>query len=256
MKKILIILLVIFSFSNTLFACSCKIQEIIDRYTNSDFIATVEILDIDENSDQNYIKLNIKPSKIFKGIDTKSLKIKKTKYLSGVIYTPIKTKWLIFASKDKNDNLTFNKCSAIQLDQNFDGITNTNYKENYKNSIQNKLRILNDLSNLNLKIENKFDISTFLEKEFLKFKNYELIKNQNAFYQISISKNLDILNIKPLKEFDNKKFSKKILKVLKKNLKIDKTNQNSISEETKIVIGLYYYPAKIENEIRILPQMF
>ena len=56
MKKILLTILFLI-ISSKILACICMTQKVIDRYANSDFVATVNVLNVDSEKDENYFEL-------------------------------------------------------------------------------------------------------------------------------------------------------------------------------------------------------
>ena len=227
-------------------------QKVIDRYANSDFVATVNVLNVDSEKDENYLNLQIEILELYKGNQTDLLKIPKSRGTCG-IYTPENTKWLIFASKDKNGNLTFGYCSgAKQINKKFDSKRLKKYPHveiDHKRNIERKIELLRYLKKEKIKPQNEFKLhSSFSLESMKKFKGYEVNKDKFALYELTIDKDLSVLTVKELKAFDNEKLSMELLEFISENVSIGRKGKlNEIPEQTKIVLGLYYYPPEEEN---------
>jgi len=251
MKKILLTILFL-TISSKMLACTCMIQKVIDRYAKSDFVATVNVLNIDSEKDDNYLNLQVEILELYKGKITDSLKIPKSRGMCG-IYTPENTKWLIFASKDKNGNLTFGYCSGVkQLDKKYDSKKLEKYPNaeiNYKNSLKRKIELLQFLKKDNIEPQNEFELHTSFSLESIKkFKGYEVNNEKFAIYELTIDKDLSVLDVKELKTFDNEKLKVELLDFIEKNISVGRKGKlNEIPEQTKIILGLYYYPPEKEN---------
>ena len=258
MKKILFILLLITIPSNSL-ACTCKAQRVIDRYAKSDFVATVNVLSVDSEIDDDYLNLKIEIITLFKGNKIKLLKIRKTKGRGCAIYTPENTKWLIFASKDENGYLTFGYCSGPkQLDKTFDKEKFPNAELNYYRGLEQKMGLLYSLKKEKIRPQNTYNLYTsFAEKSLDKFKGYDIKNEKNSFYELTVNKDLSVKNVKILKEFDNKNLSKELIEFIKKNIHVGRIGKlNEIPNKTKIILGLYFHPPVKERKSVILPYAY
>jgi hypothetical protein len=251
MKKILLTILFI-AISSKMLACTCMIQKVIDRYAKSDFVATVNVLNIDSEKDDNYLNLQIEILELYKGNQTDLLKIPKSRGTCG-IYTPENTKWLIFASKDKNGNLTFGYCSgAKQIDKKFDSKRlkkNPNVEIKHKRNLERKIELLQYLKREKIRPQNEFGLhSSFSLESMKKLKGYDVNKERFALYELTVDKDLSVLNVKELKAFDNEKLAEELLEFIRENISIGRKGKlNEIPERTKIVLGLYYYPSENKN---------
>ena len=256
MKKILLTILFI-AISSKLLACTCMSQRFLDRYAKSDFVATLNVLSVDSETDDDYLHLEIEIIELYKGNKTNLLKIRKSKGNGCPMYAPENTKWLIFASKDQNGNLTFGKCSGSkQLDRTFDKERFPNAELNYSRGLERKLELLETLKEEKIEPINKYDLYTSFKEESLeKFKGYEI--ENNAFYEITVNEDLSLKSIKILKEFDNEQLSNELIDFIKNNIYIGRKGKlESISAETKIILGLHYHSSEKERKSVILPYVY
>ncbi len=250
MKETLVIL---FLFSiNKIFACSCAIVPLMDRISMSNFIATAKILKISpdkENSSLHDIEIEI--IDLYKGQATSHLKIYSALNSSCAFYTPENSEWLIFASKNKNGNLSFGYCSgAKRLDGKIDSKKYPHAEKNYKKSIELKLQVLEYLKNSEIQTLNKFGLRTSFFNDCLKsFKGNEVKTDRFALYELTVENDLSISEVKALKEFDNDNLKTDLLNCVRESVKIyTRKKETEISNRTKIIIALYYYASERGNE--------
>jgi hypothetical protein len=258
MKKILLTILFI-AISSKLLACTCMSQRLLDRYAKSEFVATLSVLSVDSETDDDYLLLDIEIIELYKGNKTNLLKIRKSKGSGCPMYAPENTKWLIFASKDQNGNLIFGKCSGPkQLDRTFDKERFPNAELNYSKSLERKLELLETLKEEKIEPINTYNLYTSFKEESLeKFKRYTIENGNNAFYEITVNADLSFKNIKTLKEFDNEQLSNELIEFIKKNIHIGRIGKlDVIPEETKIILGLHYHSAEKERKSVILPYAY
>lgn len=258
MKKILFTILFI-AISSKLLACTCMSQRLLDRYAKSEFVATLSVLSVDSETDDDYLLLDIEIIELYKGKKTNLLKIRKSKGSGCPMYAPKNTKWLIFASKDQNGNLIFGKCSGPkQLDRTFDKERFPNAEFNYSRSLKRKLEFLETLKVEKIEPINTYDLYTSFKEESLeKLKGHEINNGDNAFYEIVVNKDLSLKDIRILKEFDNEQLSNELIDFIKKNIYIDRIGKlKTIPEETKIILGLHYHSAEKERKSVILPYAY
>lgn len=223
-----------------------------DRIPMSDFIATAKILKISpdkENSNLHDIQIEI--IDLYKGQHTSNLKIYSALNSSCAFYTPENSEWLIFASKNKNGDLSFGYCSGTkQIDRKFNSERYPYAEKNYKKSIELKLQVLEYLKKSELQTSNEFGLRTSFSNGCLKeFKGYEVKTDRFALYELTVESDLSISEVKALKEFDNENLKNDLLNCVKESVKVYTRNKETdISNKTKIIIGLYYYASEKGNE--------
>lgn len=258
MKKFLFTILFI-AFSSKLLACTCMSQRLLDRYAKSDFVATLSVLSVDSETDDDYLLLEIEIIELYKGNEINLLKIRKSKGYGCAMYAPENTKWLIFAKNDQNGNMVFGYCSGPkQLDRTFDKERFPNAELNYSKSLARKLELLETLKAEKIEPINPYDLYTSFKEESLeKLKGYEIENGNNAFYEITVNEDLSLKNIRILKEFDNEQLSTELIDFINKNIYIGRIGKlKTIPEETRIILGLHYYSANNERKSLILPYAF
>tara|TARA_R110002049_G_scaffold133950_1_gene293354 strand:- start:7041 stop:7820 length:780 start_codon:yes stop_codon:yes gene_type:complete len=251
MKKILLTILFI-AISSKLLACSCGIVSLMDRIPKSDFIATAKIIKISpdkENPDLHDIQIEI--IDLYKGQATGNLKIYSALNSSCAFFTPENSEWLIFASKNKNGDLSFGYCSgAKRIDRKFDSDRYPHAEKNYKKSIELKLQVLEYLKKSEIQTLNEFGLRTSFSSGCLKnFKGYEVKTDRFALYELTVESDLSISEIKALKEFDNDNLKTDLLNCVRESVKVyTRKKETEILNRTKIIIGLYYYASERGNE--------
>jgi hypothetical protein len=250
MKKTLVILL--FLGIQQIFACSCATISLMDRIPISDFIATAKILKVEpdkENSDLHNIQIEI--IHLYKGEAINHLKIYSSLNSSCAFFTPENSEWLIFASENKNSELSFGFYSgAKRLDRKFDSERYPYAEKNYKKSIELKLQVLEYLKKSEIQVSNEFGLRTSFSNGCLKgFKGYEVKTDRFTLYELTVESDLSISEVQSLKEFDNKNLKVDLLNCVRESIKIyTRKKEPEILNKTKIIIGLYYYASERGNE--------
>ncbi|MGG8495285.1 hypothetical protein ACQY1Q_02610 [Tenacibaculum sp. TC6] len=244
------VILILLNIQN-LFACSCGIVPLMDRIPMSDFIATAKILKVSpdkENSNLHNIEIEI--IELYKGKATSNLKIYSVLNSSCAFYTPENSKWLIFANKNKNGDLSFGFCSgAKQLDRKFYSDRYPNAEKNHKKSIELKLQVLDYLKRSEIQPSNEFGLRASFSDGCLKnFKGIEVKNNRFALYELTIENDLSISEVKAIKEFDTESLKLDLLNCVKESVEVyARKKEIEIPNKTRIIIGLYYYPAERSN---------
>ena len=249
MKNAVLIVLIIYS--SKVFACSCMPQKLIDRYANADFVATVDVLGITQDSvASNYLNVQYQLVNLYKGNINTSIKIRTNKSMCNV-YTPKNTKWLIFANKDMNGILSFGYCSGIkQLDKEFNSFKYPeNVKKNYQSSLDLKLELLKYLKENSIAFNNKYSIYTDIPNNALKtLKKFGIVNEKFALFELMVNDDLTIRNVNILKDFDNEKLNNILPTFIKKNLNLSMSQGvDKIPKPTKIIIPIYHYNSKKEK---------
>lgn len=233
---------------------------ILDLTAKADFIATANILEINQDKeDRTYYNLEIEISELFKGQRVSTLRLQGNMG-SCSLYTPKNTEWLIFAYKGKDGELSFGYCSGtIQLDKYLNSeIYSRKYSKEeleklndiYRNKISSKTQLLRYLKNQKIEPTNTFDLRIYFIDDCLKqIRGFEEKTERFSLYELTINMDLSIGKVRALKEFENKKLKSSLANCVKNGITVYKNaNEKSIPEKTKIVIGLYYYPAKGKRE--------
>lgn len=245
-KKLLLCILMLIA--KEAFSCDCVYPLLLEKYQQSDFIATIKILKViqDENN-KDYHDIDFELINLYKGASICKLKIESVLNSSCSFLPSENTTWLIFASKDHKGFLSFGACSGSQqIDEKFDLLKYPNLDVKYKKSIDLKLEVLDFIKGNKLVVDNKFKLIPI--DYGLCFDGIKGLNEKERFsvYELNVNRNLSIENIRILKRFNNKDLSKKLTDCLRENIKITSRNVDLIPEKAKLIMVFFYYSA--ENE--------
>ena len=247
MRNILQIL--IFLFSTKVFACDCDSPTITEKYIQSDFVANITITKIYPNKKGEYVyKADIKINELYKGEKLKSI------YVAGVsdggfgtscsIFIPENTKLIAYSQKGADGNFSLGMCSGLMyLDYSnmYRKKTRKTTKELEKQ--QRELNILSVFKKNNIDFTDKiiYQEETTLSEKLEQFKGIDLEK-KFGIYQITFSSDLSIKKVETINGFndDLDDILKGIIKTSKWN-SFDEGIQNKVPENSKLLIGIYYY---------------
>ena len=242
MKKILQI--TIFLFSIGVFACDCDSPKITEKYTQSDFVANVTIIKIypNQKNEQGY-RADIKINELFKGDRLKSIYVygrsDNGNGTSCDIYIPENTNLIAYASKNKDGNFGIGMCSGLLY------LNKTNQKRKKR-----ELDILKTFKSKNINFTDKISYreKAKLHKELEQFKGIELEKKY-GIYEITFASDLSIKNVNAISGF-NHSIDQKLIEIIKKTewTSFDKGIKNKVPENSKLLIGIYYYPNEKGNQ--------
>ncbi|RPD99135.1 hypothetical protein EGM88_03860 [Aureibaculum marinum] len=241
MKNILLI--TIFLFSIGVFACDCDQPKITEKFIESEFVANVTILKIYPNkkNEQGY-KADIKINELFKGERLKSIYIY-GRSDNGIgsscdIYIPTNTKLVAYARKNKDGNYGIGMCS---------GLLYLN-KRNFKRQ-QRELDILKMFKSKNIDFTDKINYieKSNLHKDLEQFKGIELEKSY-GIYEITFESDLTISNVVEVSGFGNS-VDQKLIEIIKKSewSSFDKGIKDKVPDNSKLLIGIYFYPKEKGN---------
>ncbi|WP_298248345.1 hypothetical protein [uncultured Christiangramia sp.] len=247
MKLFITLIITLISFN--IYACECALRSTMEKTESSDFVGRVKINQIERDSiNPEYLNLTVEVLDIFKGNFNNDLKILTDKSMCN-IYTPKGTEWLVYASFDKNDNLSFGYCSgSIQIDRDLNSDKYPNAEKNYKKSIKRKLELLKFLNQKNIISKSNSSISSILSSDCLNsIKGYEAKVAEFAVYEVSINKDLTVEKIKQIKKFSNSQLNSQVDNCIK-NINFRKRNEReNLKEKTKKIIPIFYYEKEQDN---------
>ena len=241
MKNILQI--TIFLFSAGIYACTCDEPKITEKYTESEFVANVTILKIypNQKNEQGY-KADIKINELFKGERLKSIYVY-GRSDNGIgtscdIYIPVNTKLVAYARKNKDGNFGIGMCSGLLY------LNKTNQKRQKR-----ELEILKTFKSKNINFTDKINYREKgkLHKNLEQFKGIELNKNY-GIYEITFESNLTIKNVNPISGFGNP-IDQKLIEIIEKTewSSFDNGINDKVPDNSKLLIGIYYYPEEKGN---------
>ena len=222
------------------FACVCNPQTITEKYIKSDFVGIVTITKIypnQKNSDS--YKADIKINELFKGVKLKSIYVRgrsdREMGSSCDIFIPVNTKLVAYAYKNAEGLYEVGMCS---------GLLYLNKKQLKPNP---ELEILSMFKAEKIKFTDKtwYHETSNSSLELLKYKDIKLNKSY-GIYEITFSSNLAIKDVKEISGFGNP-VDKELIDILR-NTKWSSKNssgvKDEVSENTKFIIGFYYYGAE------------
>ncbi|KQW99305.1 hypothetical protein [Flavobacterium sp. Root420] len=243
MKKNLLSFLIFFlTFSS--FACVCASQNITEKYIESDFVANITIIKIYPNDKNSYrYKADIKINELFKGVKLKSI------YVNGRsdggmgtscdIFIPVNTKLIAYAHKNQEGFYEVGMCSGLFY------LNKKGVKPNPELDILKTFK----LERINFTDKTKYREISNSSLELEKYKGIQL-KKSYGIYEITFASNLEIKEVKEISGFDNP-IDEELVAILK-NTKWSSNSQlqvkNQVVDNTKFVIGFYYYKAEKGNK--------
>jgi hypothetical protein len=242
MKNILQI--TIFLFSIGVFACTCDDPKITEKFIESDFVAKARIIKNYKNeSSREFYKADIIISELYKGEELKSI------YVAGrsdggigsscAIFIPENTELIVYAGKNKDGKYSVGMCS---------GLLYLN-KRNLK-SQKRELEILKMFKSKNIDFTDKINYreKATLHKKLEQFKGIELDKSY-GIYEITFSRDLTIKNVTEISGFKNS-IDEKLIEIIKTTewTSFDKGIKDKVPENSKLLIGIYFYPNEKRNQ--------
>ncbi|EIJ39740.1 hypothetical protein JoomaDRAFT_2775 [Galbibacter orientalis DSM 19592] len=241
MKKILQI--TIFLFSIGVFACDCDPPKITEKYTQSDFVANVTIIKIypNQKNKQSY-RVDIKINELYKGDRLKSIYVY-GRSDNGIgtscdIYIPENTSLIAYASKNKEEHYGIGMCSGLLY------LNKTNQKRQKR-----ELDILKTFKSKNINFTDKISYreKAGLHEELEQFIGIDLERNY-GIYEITFASDLRIKNVIEISGYQNP-IDKKLIEIIKKTewTSFDNGVEDKVPDNSKLLIGIYFYPKEKEN---------
>ncbi|WP_299675800.1 hypothetical protein [uncultured Tenacibaculum sp.] len=241
MKKILQI--TIFLFSIGIFACTCEDPNVTEKFIESDFVAKARIVKNYKNeSSKELYKADIVISELFKGNELKSI------YIAGrsdggigsscAIFIPENTELIVYARKNKDGKYSVGMCSGLLY------LNKRNLKRQKR-----ELDILKMFKSKNIDFTNKINYreKAKLHKDLEQFKGIELEKSY-GIYEITFESDLTISNVTEISGFGNL-VDQKLIKIIKNTewSSFDKGIKDKVPDNSKLLIGIYFYPKEKGN---------
>jgi len=233
----------IFLFSIGVFACDCDEPKITEKYVESEFVANVTILKIypNQRNEKGY-KADIRINELYKGERLKSIYIY-GRSDNGIgsscdIYIPVNTNLVAYARKNKDGNFGIGMCSGLLY------LNKTNQKRQIR-----ELEILKAFKLKNIKFTDKIKYREKgkLHNDLEQFKGIKINKNY-GIYEITFSSNLTIKSVIEISGFGNP-IDQKLTEIIKRTewTSFDKGINNKVPDNSKLLIGIYYYPKEKGN---------
>ena len=241
MKNILQI--IIFLFSIGIYACTCDSPKITEKFIESDFVAKARIVKNYKNeSSSELYKADIIISELYKGSKLKSI------YVAGrsdggigsscAIFIPENTELIVYARKNKDGKYSVGMCSGLLY------LNKRNLKRQKR-----ELEILKMFKSKSISFTDKINYRerAKLHKELEQFKGIELDKNY-GIYEITFTSDLSIKSVIEISGFKTP-IDLKLIEIIKKTewTSFDKGVKNKVPENSKLLIGIYFYPKEKGN---------
>lgn len=247
MKKILQITILLFSIGVS--ACTCDPPKITEKYTQSDFVANVTIIKIYPNQKNEHgYRADIKINELYKGQRLKSIYVY-GRSDNGIgtscdIYIPENTNLIAYASINRDGNYGIGMCSGLLY------LNKTNQKRQKR-----ELDILKTFKSKTIKFTDKISYreKAKLHEKLEKFKGIELDKSY-GIYEITFASDLSIKNVIEIQGFQNP-IDKKLIEIIKKTewTSFDKGVKDKVPDNSKLLIGIYFYPKEKESPSFLSP---
>lgn len=240
-KNTVTTLFILFSFQS--FACDCDAPSITEKFIKSEFVARATIVKNYKNeSSQELYKADIIISKLYKGEFLESI------YVSGrsdgmigsscSIYIPENTELIIYAEKQKDGKYSIGMCSGL--------LYLTKQKERTQ---KRELKILKTFKANNVERVDKINYQVNVEL-YTHLRQFRGIKLDKSFgiYEITFTHDLKIKNVKEISGF-NDVIDARLMGIIKQTrwASFDKGIKNSIPEDSKVLVGIYFYPEEKGN---------
>jgi hypothetical protein len=245
-----LLLLIFLLLAGKTFACVCIPPKFTEKYTQSDFVAVAKIIKVYRNeSEEEVYKADILIKDLFKGENLTSIYIEGRsdgkRGSSCNIFIPESTELIIYARKKTNNQFSFSACSGyLILNQE---------APSQKRTAKREIEMLNILKAKNIDFTNKtrFIRKRSFSEELEKFKGIQLSKHY-ALYQVTFTSGFATKSVELLSGFGNE-IDNALTEILKKadwlNLDVKSENlisKDTLSDESKFLVGFYYYPEEKE----------
>lgn len=244
--------IIIFLFSIGIFACTCDPPKITEKFVQSDFVARAKIVKNYKNigSEERY-KADIEIIELYKGKTLNSIYVAgRSDGLMGsscAIFIPENTELIIYARKNKDGKYSVGMCSGLLY------LNNRNIKKQRR-----ELNILEMFKNKKITLTDKIDYreKATLSKKLEQFKGIQLEK-EYGIYQITFTSDLQIKDVEQISGFGNA-IDKKLMEILQTTewKSFDKGVKDKVPENSKLLIGIYYYQAEKESPSFLSPFYF
>ena len=241
MRKILQI--IIFFYSAGVLACTCDDPMITEKFIQSDFVAKAKIVRNYKNeSSKELYKADIVISELFKGEKQTFI------YVAGrsdgnmgsscAIFIPENTELIIYAQKNEDGKYSVRMCSGLLY------LKNQNLKRQKR-----ELDILKMFKSKNINFADKISYreKAKLHKELEQFQGIELEKSY-GIYEITFASDLTIKYVVEISGFENP-VDQQLIDIIEKTewTSFDKGIKDKVPEDSKLLIGIYYYPKEKDD---------
>lgn len=227
------------------FACSCGNQgvDINNFFITSDYVAFVQITDVEDSSspESNFHTIRIKTMQKFKGKIASEIKVHGNRghgIISCTLSPNIDEYWVIFAAENAEGVLEFGYCSGSkELRERSYFLAEDRWIDNDYRLLVETLNFLSkNTANINRDFYLKSDTSEFYS--FMRKYQGESFQSSFGQYLLTLDKNLNVVAVKTLKGLGSS-FDKDITSFLLDKSKWAAENRK-ITDEFSYVLGVYY----------------
>ncbi|MBC6996459.1 hypothetical protein QWY85_02955 [Neolewinella lacunae] len=223
-------------------ACKCAYEYLVDRISQSEFVARIAINSVQPDpNDKDYHLLEITLLESFKGAKPDTLRVHSRLTSSCAFLPKENTEWLVFASRWKG-RLSFGYCSGSKNMATPSHFYSSRAAHNYQQSLHRKLNFLRTITGQGITVENEYELGVKIKGGALDaFKGMDGNVGDFSLFQYEVRPNLSIRSRKVLIPFRNAQLAKKVNKMMRKAGPAVKWKVTSIPETTYLHVALFYY---------------
>jgi hypothetical protein len=248
MKKIFLAILFSIGFV-PVFSCSCVIIKMADAVAFADFIATARIRNVVPDSIQpQYKNVTIELINLYKGERITTLRVNTEDQTSCEFSLAVNSVWLFFAAKNPDGKIGFGACSASeQIDIKYpDSLRYPNAESNHSREIAFRLEVLAYLRDAKISPRDTYQLNTKIQPHILyKFQGANVTGTEFAIYALTVGTEMEIQNIRVLKELKDQKLRTELYTYLKSNLAVyQREKDKGMPLATELIFIVCGYPAE------------
>ena len=227
-------------------ACDCSIRYFTEMYSQSDFVAEIRITkNFDNEGEQELYKSEIQILNLYKGDSINSI------YVEGrsdgkmgsscSIFIRANTELIAYVNKNGNGKYIIGMCSGFTYTK--------NHRYIEEREINQERAMLSLLKKKNIVYTDKIDYGPRSTIHFYlgQFDGIKLKKNY-ALFEITFGTDLTIKSVTKISGF-RRQLDRKLLEMLDKSQWGSNDNgiKDSVPDNSKFLVGIYYYPKEDEN---------
>jgi hypothetical protein len=234
-------------------ACKCSHNVSLEDFMWADYVATVEItqgyvenVSLGFNIDGYWIRT--KPIEVYKGIAPDSLKV--TGFGMCVLALKTKSKWIVYAVKNKEGIMAIGYCSGskqVDINENYTGHDSDKLLRNYSQPFEKEIHQLEILKKNNINYTHSyFSIRSYELWEKLGAYQGILLESDFAIFEVEFTDSLTIKYVKVIEGF-NSKIDEELSELISESSFVENRKMQGQKTNFRWLIGIYYYPEKDGN---------
>lgn len=247
MIRILITITILLGALANTFACTCIPPTFTEKYMSADFVARARITKTyANNGSQLYYKSGIVIQELYKGNPVTSVLVEGSsdgkKRTSCDIFIPKNTELLIYARKNGQGQYIFDSCSGYLI-----------LDKSRPSTEAREMAMLNSLRAKNINYTEKTSYNVRFDDLSKAFKGVTLDKSF-GIYEVTFASDLRVKSVSIVDGF-NPELDAQLIDLLKQSKWVstayvseDIINRNRVREDSKLLVGFYYYKAEGRNE--------